>query len=137
MKNLWWNSYVGIPFAEHGRTREGCDCWGLAMLITSEVFGNTLPDLQYQSVGDLEENHKLYLAAGSLLPGWSEIKKPIKMQSGDIVVLKVQAGLPVHVGIVTEPGWFIHCWRGGNATCERMDSPWWRSRIDSFWRCRS
>lgn len=32
-RTQWWNEYVGLPFADKGRTREGCDCWGLVRLV--------------------------------------------------------------------------------------------------------
>jgi cell wall-associated NlpC family hydrolase len=28
----WAADYVGIPFREHGRSRDGADCWGLYWL---------------------------------------------------------------------------------------------------------
>ena len=39
----WVEPYVGVPFADLGRTREGCDCWGLVRLILAEQRGLVLP----------------------------------------------------------------------------------------------
>lgn len=39
----WASDYIGLPFADHGRTREGADCWGLVRLVYAEVFNLALP----------------------------------------------------------------------------------------------
>lgn len=130
----WWNRYVGIPFAEHGRDpSSGVDCWGLVLLIQFEVFGITLPDLakEYESTGDTRANAELYKrATASLIPGWIEVEEK---QEGDILVLKVNAR-PVHVGVVASKNNFIHCWQGAGSTVESYTSRLWKSRVESTWR---
>lgn len=131
----WWNRYVGIPFAEHGRDPSaGVDCWGLALLIQFEVFGRYLPDLaqEYESTADYQANAELYKrATGSMIPGWVEVSD---QKEGDVLVLKVNAR-PVHVGVVIgAPGHFIHCWQGAGSTIEQYRSRLWKSRVESTWR---
>ena len=40
---IWANAYVGLPWADLGRDRTGCDCWGLARLVYAEQLGIALP----------------------------------------------------------------------------------------------
>ena len=37
--------YLGIPFADHGRDQDGCDCWGLCCLVYRQEWGIALPDM--------------------------------------------------------------------------------------------
>src|SRR5512144_1011435 len=41
----WVAEYVGIPFVDLGRDRQGCDCWGLVRLILAGQAGLALPSL--------------------------------------------------------------------------------------------
>jgi NlpC/P60 family len=44
----WINDYVGVPFVENGRTRDGWDCWGLVVAIYRDRLGLELPDYQWR-----------------------------------------------------------------------------------------
>ncbi len=54
---IWAAHYIGIPFADHGRNREGLDGWGIVRLICAEQFGIALPSFQklvnYQVLDDI------------------------------------------------------------------------------------
>lgn len=129
----WWNEYVGVPFLERGRNLDGVDCWGLVQLILQEQFAIKVPDLldEYYTTGDAEHNQQIVLnQEAEWRADWQQVSEA---KEGDIVVLRVN-GLPVHVGLVIQPGMFIHCWRKANTTIESYRSAHWTNRVDSFWR---
>ena len=39
----WAADYIGLAFREHGRARNGADCWELVVLIAAEQFCIHLP----------------------------------------------------------------------------------------------
>ena len=43
MMAAWAANYVGLPFKDGGRTREGLDCYGLVVAIYRDVFAIDLP----------------------------------------------------------------------------------------------
>jgi hypothetical protein len=46
----------------------------------------------------------------------------------DALSLRI-AGLPVHVGVVVAPPWFLHTMRGAGSVVERWDAPAWARRV--------
>lgn len=128
MSDHWSTKYLGLPYETGGRTREGLDCWGLVRLVLAEQFEIDLPsfDGAYDSphdtrIGDLIARHR---------EGWIRTDEP---QPGDVAVFRVWGGLN-HVGVVTEPGRFLHIRVGRDAVVERLDSSTWRKRIEGIYR---
>lgn len=128
----WWNSFVGVPFADCGRDRSGVDCYGLVRLVYQEVANKTLPmhlgytHSQDDSVPTLIEQAK-YGAQFIEVP-------PDQVQDLDIVVLKV-GGVTAHLGIICDnKKSILHVVRGANSVIERRTSLRWGGRIESYWR---
>lgn len=128
---MWCNDYIKIPFADHGRSREGCDCWGLARLIYKDKFNVDLPELlEYKDIKDgcniaklYEEEHK----------NWEEIKigdeKPY-----DLLVFKIY-GFPTHIAVVIQKGLMIHCEKGcGTHISEYNREKQWSQRLKGIYR---
>ncbi|PHR17287.1 MAG: phage tail protein [Sphingopyxis sp.] len=123
------DEYIGIPFVAEGRSRDGCDCWGLIRLIYRDHKGIVLPT--YTGYGD-----PLARAATDLIEAgrvdWEKVTQP---QPYDAVLFLVR-GQPHHIGLVIRPGWMIHTARGKQSCIESYNRPLWRSRIEGFYRVR-
>jgi cell wall-associated NlpC family hydrolase len=39
----WADKYLGIPWKDGGRGRDGVDCWGFVRLVLWEEFGHAVP----------------------------------------------------------------------------------------------
>ena len=136
----WVAGYIGIPFADKGRTRAGCDCWGGVRLALAEQFGIALPDYcdAYRNAHD-HDSVSAAVRAG-LRDGWSMVDGA--PQCGDLLVIKI-AGRPWHCGLMVSPTRFLH-WptqpdrrtgkETGTSCIERLDALIWRRRIEGIYR---
>lgn len=125
------NDYIRIPFKEHGRTRDGADCWGLACIIYAEQLGIELPALTgYEHTKD---KARISTIIKSESISWDFIK-PGDEKPFDIAVFKM-LGQPMHVGVVVKPGLMIHCERGSGVyiTYYYKENQWDR-RLEGFFR---
>jgi len=113
---MWWNDYIGIPFKWHGSDRDGCSCWGLVRLVARDVFGKTLP-----SHDDIES--RAAEGRGAPQPYFSA-GQPVDLtgvREGDILHMWATykgKRLPLHVGIITEPGKVLHIEEGTGSIVE-------------------
>lgn len=128
---MWCNDYITIPFLEHGRDKNGCDCWGLARLIYDEQLGVKLPTLiDYKNTKDSEAIAKLYEEEHKQ---WEEVPLGHEREF-DIVVFKI-LGLPTHIGIVISKGIMLHCEYGvGTHASEYNREPQWKKRLTGIYR---
>jgi cell wall-associated NlpC family hydrolase len=112
--------YVGIPYAEHGRTLEGLSCYGLAMSIYRD-YGITLDELN-------EEKPGINLAAiiKSYHKDWI---KTVTMHFLDLIILDVFN--EIHVGIYLKSGEFIQSLDAGVVLCRLYD---WKDKIRGIYR---
>ncbi|GAA0694598.1 C40 family peptidase [Dyella marensis] len=126
----WAGPYVGLPYADKGRTRDGADCWGGVRLVLAEVFGLLLPDYgdAYPSAEDRAA--VAGAVAAGLAAGWEPVSAPA---AGDLLILRI-AGRPWHCGILVTADRFLH-WPPRATSCiERLDSPQWARRIEGVYR---
>lgn len=128
----WCRDYVGIPFAEHGRGRTACDCWGLVALVLQDQFGVYVPSYAADYASPMDREEVAQLITGETPKEW-RWTRPEEAQPGDAVLFRVM-GRPIHVGILVAPPWFLHVMQGIDAALERLDSPAWEKRILGIYR---
>lgn len=127
-----FNEYLGIPFEEKGRTREGLDCWGLVILMYAERLGISLPDLStnYSNTLDGEGINAAYIAEAQRK--WAVVE-PGQESVMDVGVFNVR-GLPSHVGICIGNKQMIHIQQGIDVSIESYNHKRWCNRLVGFYR---
>ena len=127
----WTAEYIGLPFREHGRDRNGVDCWGLVVLTATERFGIRLPTYvaDYASTHDADDIGRLVRGQMDL---WREVSRGHE-RPGDVVLMRL-LNQPMHVGMVVARGWMLHIEQGIDACLERYDGAKWRRRVMGIYR---
>jgi cell wall-associated NlpC family hydrolase len=87
---------IGIPYVDNGRTLEGLDCYGLAIIVEKRL-GKTLIDVVY-------ENHDVELSA-KYVP-LLNIKKSDIIKEGSL--LEIHVGNTLHVAVALDSYTMIH-----------------------------
>jgi sulfur carrier protein ThiS len=119
----WWNEYVGLPYKAKGRDRDGLDCWGLVRLIYQEQYNTILPS--FAEVYEQKDHEKQAELLAMHREGWEKTQTPT---TGDVVLFRIN-GSESHVGIVTNPTYFLHVREGQDAVIESLNSVVWKHRI--------
>jgi len=124
-----WANYVGIPFADHGSSAEGVDCWGLVRLVLAAEKGWQLPS--YGEGYDKASNQPQVTdcIVNGLAQGWDRVSEHVE---GALVIFRM-AGKPWHVGLVVAADRFLHAPSGEPSCVERLSSPRWINRIEGFY----
>lgn len=107
-----WGAYIGLPY-------EGMNCWQLIRKVYSEAL--------YIELGDEKET------TANIQDSWYSVQ-PGSEQIYDVLVFDGEAK---HVGLVIEPGRFIHNEHSGTNSCiESYRAPKWKDRIKRIYRNR-
>jgi cell wall-associated NlpC family hydrolase len=134
----WCAEFIGLPYELRGRTRAGCDCWGLCWIVLQDQFGINAPCMDGVA-WDKDSTPKERRAAAENILATQEdyfgVVEPGSEQPGDIVLLSI-AGHPLHMGIVAAPGWMLHSAHDADSALERYDGMIWQKRIEGFYRVR-
>ena len=129
---MWWNKYIGRPFAEKGRGPDFFDCWGLLKYIylADHPKQIVMPGYEqfYETTNDRDALRDVIF--DETQKHWQEVTQT---QEFDAIVLNMR-GVPMHVGVVTKPGHMIHCARGIGTVHERFDSMRWEKKVLGFFR---
>lgn len=129
----WVNKYIKIPFVEHGRVEEGCDCWGLIKVIYEKELGIRLPSLlEYKDTKDRISISSLVSSEEKLIQ-WKQIPSGEEKEF-DVVVFRI-LNVPTHVGLVYKKGSMIHCEKGkGTYLTDYNKEHHWKKRLYGTFR---
>jgi cell wall-associated NlpC family hydrolase len=123
-------SFVGVPFVHQGRSRAGCDCVGLLILVANAIGVETVdrPYPQQPPEGMLPES----LEANGLRA------VPIERRRfGDVVSFRFRRRYAQHAGILVERGgeeYLVHAYRPAGAVVEHVLDRRWRRLAVEAWR---
>ena len=128
---VWPDEYIGLPYANIGRSREsGVDCWGLTLLVYKEQLGIDLPLHE----ADYRFSHNAHQVSGLIIAdshrSWHKVGTP---QEFDVVVF-VLSRKPSHIGLMLDSSLFMHNLLCRNVTVGSVDSFMWKRRIHGFFR---
>lgn len=126
----WTGLYLGLPFADHGRSpQQGFDCWGLTLWVLREQGGAIgLPELTYRYAK--ANDRAVAEVFTDELRRWQRVDAP---QRFDIAVFNIY-GLPRHVGLVLSPEWVLMIDRATRSCLERLQGSRWASRLEGYYR---
>lgn len=117
----WAESYLQIPYRDRGCDYNGCDCWGLVLLVYKEHLGIELPTYENIGIGQDAEKLQQILEAHSG-PEWKEVS-PGSERTFDCILMKGLVRFKgkahmeeIHIGVVVQPGKIIHIEHGRNVT---------------------
>jgi cell wall-associated NlpC family hydrolase len=128
---MWWQKYLGENFAEKGRGPDLFDCWGLLRWVYfhDHIDKIVVPDY-LEFYDSTNEREKLGELIDKESRAWKEVTDP---KPFDCIVLRMR-GVPMHVGIVTQKGYMLHCAQGVGTVHERYDSLRWVDKVLGFYR---
>ena len=122
----WSNAYVGIPYADLGRSVYGCDCWGLARLVYGAELGIALPDYTdgYASAEEQADVASL-IGQETSTSIWSRAEEHAAF---DLLLFR-HGRHESHVGIYIEPGVMLHMATDDQSKHERFEKGRWKARL--------
>jgi cell wall-associated NlpC family hydrolase len=128
----WAESYVGVPWDDHGTDGSfaGCNCYGLVRLVYRRELGIDLPRYEgaaYTRGVDPADLAQLFVREREK---WRDVDTP---QAGDLIWLRI-AGRPFHVGVMVSGDAFLHIEEGCDSIIESTASTFWRRRIQGYAR---
>lgn len=128
---FWAGKYIGLPFREHGRDRNGVDCWGLVRIVLEEEFGIILP-CYATHYRDTKQAGKISQIVGEEKQWWASVP-PGQEQPGDVVLIRMR-GQPTHVGVVIGDNAMLHVAQGIDSAIENYTRISWKDRVTGFYR---
>lgn len=128
---MWSDKYIHIPFADHGRSKNGCDCWGLVTVIYKENFNVDLPLLlAYDNIKDVKHITDL---CQNECENWQEVPEG-EEEPYDVLVFRI-LGAPCHVALVVQKGLMLHTEKGiGTHISEYKREKQWCQRLAGIYR---
>ncbi len=121
--------YIGIPFQEHGRDFDGCDCWGLVRLVYQCELGIKLPDFS-ERYERCRKDENVPIIIGEETSRWDRVHDVAPFD----VLLFLDAGRPGHVGLALDRRRMLHTTVGVDVCIEDFTSGLWRDKLAGTYR---
>lgn len=128
---MGFSPFVGIPWQDRGRSREGSDCWGVVHLIYRERLAIELPlyDEFRTTAEDQAEIERI--VKGGLSP-WLPIEKGAE-RAFDCVLVRY-GNLDEHIACVVSRGRMLHMRPRRSSAIEHYQTNPYPARITGFFR---
>ena len=138
----WATKYIGLPYKELGRDKNGVDCYGLCCVVYHDELGIDIPDFSgfgYRnnlSKEDKERNQKDVekIVKNESENEWVEVSKS-EVQPFDLVLFRI-CGYVVHIGIMVNKDEMLHSFNGMDCVREKIGFKW-GARVYKFIRHRA
>lgn len=126
------NKFVGIPYVNHGRDYDACDCWGLVYLWYRDVLKTPVPSYEAEMAGLLLRPKEVApVLIAECDANWQEVTIP---REGDVVLMR-HGHLHNHVGIYINSRRILHTEHEGcYSLLDRLDAPHNNKRIVGYYR---
>lgn len=121
-------TYLGVPFRHAGRDRQGVDCVGVLICAARDLSLTAWDDRDYSRIVSPERMRGNLLLFADPMP-------PAARRPGDVLLFRIQ-GAATHVGLLTEPGAFLHAYQSVGCVCEHALAGKWESRLVEVFRLR-
>ena len=122
-----YNKYIGLPYANNGRTESGVDCWGLACLFYRDELGIELPS--YSELYSTANDPEVVTAINTHRDNWLMVTQAVP---GDLCLFNIY-GEPAHVGVYVGDNKFLHAREGRDSVIESLYSSQWSKRFQGFY----
>lgn len=130
----WSASFIGIPFRDKGRGREGVDCWGLVHLVhTEHLRCAAFPSYAESYACDAERCEIASLVAGEALsPLWQRVDGA--PQAFDVLFFRV-GRWDSHAALAIDGRRMLHVLAAGHqSVVERWDRGRWPRSFTAAYR---
>lgn len=129
LRDLW--SYIGIPFRQHGRDADGCDCWGLVYMVHRALLGNPLASY----VGSYDHTNDCAAIGEAMLDGKQAWQRVVMKdwQMLDVVLFR-RGGHVAHCGLMVDTGLMLHSTRDHGSHLTRITTGQWAPRLEGLYR---
>lgn len=138
---FWADKYIGLPFADNGRDRNGLDCWGLYRLMVLELTGVTLPLFDTVDAADRTLVRETMTFQAGMGRVWIHVPLDLA-QNFDCVLMRTVYYLgpndgplssgAIHVGCFVEPRQILHIEKRHDAVLQPVSAL--KDRISGVYR---
>lgn len=129
----WTEKYIGLPYKELGRDKNGVDCYGLCKLIYKNELNIDLPDyigigVKRETTQELQKESNRQVQDYILKESekWVEIPTS-EAKEFDFVLFSIM-GYVVHIAVLVDKNTIIHSFNGRDCVVEKI-YPKWHGRI--------